>query len=173
MIKQDISENQAKIAYLAIGSNLGNKNLNVEIAKSKLINYEIQILKSSSKYETLSWPDPKKPKFINLVLKIKTFFSAKDLMNKCHKIENELGKKKSKKNEPRIIDIDIIDYDQKIINHKKNNLTIPHPEMHKRNFVLIPFFEITKSWIHPIKKKEIKNLIKLLDIQDLRAIKLI
>ena len=173
MIKQDILENQAKIAYLSIGSNLGNKNHNIEIAKSKLINYEIKILKSSSKYETLSWPNPKKPKFINLVLKIKTFFSVKELMDKCHKIENELGRKRGKKNDPRIIDIDIIDYDQKIINHKENNLITPHPEMHKRNFVLIPFFEIAKSWIHPKKKKKIKNLIKLLDIKDLRAIKLI
>ena len=166
-------ESQAKIAYLALGSNLGNKRKNIELAKFKLQNNKIEIIKISNNYETLSWPNKKNPKFINIVLKIRTFLSPYELLKTCHIIEKELGRKISNKNEPRTCDIDIIDYDQKIISHKKNNLITPHPEMHKRNFVLIPFFEITKSWIHPINKKEIKNLIKLLDIQDLRAIKLI
>ena len=65
MIKQDISENQAKIVYLGIGSNLGNKKSNIEIAKFKLQNYQIKILKSSSNYESESWPNPKHPKYIN------------------------------------------------------------------------------------------------------------
>ena len=95
-------------------------------------------------------------------------------MKKCLEVENELGRKRFKKNEPRICDIDIVDYDQKILKGiNKYKLTLPHPQMHKRNFVLIPLFEISQSWIHPIKKKVINKLIESLRTEDLRTIKLI
>jgi len=169
-----MSEKLAKIAFLGIGSNLGNKKRNIELAKSKLEKNNITITKVSKNYETLSWPDKKKPKFVNIVLKIKTSFSPKDLMKKCLYIEKELGRLRNKKNEPRICDIDIIDYDKKIVKATKSqNLTIPHPKMHKRIFVLLPLFEIAKTWIHPLKKVSIKDLINALDAEDLRTIKLI
>ena len=165
-------ESQAKIAYLAIGSNLGNKRKNIELAKFKLQNNKIEIIKSSNNYETLSWPNKKDPKFINIVLKIRTFLSPYELLKTCHIIEKELGRKISNKNEPRRCDIDIIDYDQKIIrNHNNQNLTLPHPKMHVRTFVLLPLFEITQKWMHPEKKIEIKKLINSLNIKDLRTIK--
>ena len=174
MIKQDMLENQVKIAFLAIGSNLGNKERNICLAKYKLQSNGVKLIKSSSNYETLSWPNKKNPKFINAVIKIGTTLSPLMLMQKCLNIENDLGRKRAKKNEPRICDIDIIDYDQKILKGTKNKkLILPHPEMHKRNFVLLPLFEIAKSWTHPIKKKEVKSLIKSLDIKDLRSIKMI
>ena len=167
-------ENQVKIAFLAIGSNLGNKERNICLAKYKLQSNGVKLIKSSSNYETLSWPNKKDPKFINAVIKISTTLSPMMLMQKCLNIENYLGRKRSKKNEPRICDIDIIDYDQKILKGTKNNkLILPHPEMHKRNFVLLPLYEISQSWIHPVKKKKINKLIKLLNIEDLRAINLI
>ena len=72
MIKQDISENLVKIAYIGIGSNLGNKKKNIDKAKLKLIDSNIKILQSSKYYESLSWPNPKNPKFLNIVLKIKS-----------------------------------------------------------------------------------------------------
>jgi len=165
-------ESQAKIAYLAIGSNLGNKRKNIELAKFKLQNNKIEIIKSSNNYETLSWPNKKDPKFINIVLKIRTFLSPYELLKTCNIIEKELGRKISKKNEPRTCDIDIIDYDQKIIRNNNNqNLTLPHPKMHVRTFVLLPLFEITQKWMHPEKKIEIKKLINSLNIKDLRTIK--
>ena len=169
-----MSEKLAKIAFLGIGSNLGNKKRNIELAKSKLKKNNITITKVSKNYETLSWPDKKKPKFVNIVLKIKTSLSPKNLMNKCLYIEKELGRLRNKKNEPRTCDIDIIDYDKMIVKGTKSqNLTIPHPKMHKRNFVLLPLFEIAKTWIHPSKKVSIKELINALDAKDLRTIKLI
>ena len=165
-------ESQAKIAYLALGSNLGNKRKNIELAKFKLQNNKIEIIRSSNNYETLSWPNKKNPKFINIVLKIKTFLSPYKLLKTCHIIEKELGRKIIKKNEPRTCDIDIIDYDQKIIRNNNNqNLTLPHPKMHVRTFVLLPLFEITQQWMHPEKKIEIKKLINSLNIKDLRTIK--
>ena len=174
MIKQDISGNQAKIVFLAIGSNLGNKERNICLAKYKLQNNGVKLIKSSNNYETLSWPNKKNPKFINVVIKISTNLSPLKLMKKCLNIEKELGRIRGKKNDPRTCDIDIIDYDQRILKGINNrNLSLPHPKMHKRNFVLLPLFEIAKSWTHPIKKKEVKSLIKSLDIKDLRSIKMI
>ena len=87
MIKQDILENQVKFVYLAIGSNLGNKKNNIEKAKFMLIQNNIKILLSSNYYETLSWPNPKNPKFLNIVLKISTYFKPLDLLKRCKKIE--------------------------------------------------------------------------------------
>ena len=167
-------EKRAKIVFLSIGSNLGNKSKNIELVKFKLKKYNIKIIKSSKNYETLSWPNKKKPKFINIVLKTKTFLSPNALMKKCLFIEKELGRLRNKKNEPRTCDIDIIDYDKKIVKSTINqNLTIPHPKMHKRNFVLLPLFEIAKTWIHPIKKVSVRSLINALDVEDLKTIKLI
>ena len=109
-----MSEKPAKIAFLSIGSNLGNKKRNIQFAKFKLEKNNIKIIKSSNNYESLSWPNQKNPKFINIVLKIKTYLSPYDLMKKCLIIENELGRVRKIKNEPRTCDIDIIDYDGKI-----------------------------------------------------------
>ena len=169
-----MSEKRAKIAFLSIGSNLGNKKKNIESVKFKLKKNNIKIIKCSKNYETLSWPNKKNPKFLNTVLKVKTQLSPKDLMKKCLHIEKELGRIRNKKNEPRTCDIDIIDYDKKIIKNTKNQALItPHPKMHKRNFVLLPLFEITKTWIHPIKKVSIKELVNSLKTKDLKTIKLI
>ena len=169
-----MSEKRAKIVFLSIGSNLGDKRKNIELVKFNLEKNNIKIIKSSKNYETLSWPDKKKPTFINIALKIKTYLSPQDLIKKCLYIEKKLGRVRSRKNEPRICDIDIIDYDKMIVKGtKRQNLTIPHPEMHKRNFVLLPLFEIAKTWIHPLKKASIKDLINALDSEDLRTIKLI
>ena len=167
-------EKQAKTAIISIGTNLGDKKRNIELTKFELKKNDIKIIKSSSKYETLSWPNKAKPKFINVVLLIKTRLSAHDLLKKCLSIEKKLGRKRIKKNEPRSCDIDIIDYDSKIIKKNlKNDLSVPHPRMHKRNFVLVPLFEVSKSWVHPLKKTSIKDLINSLKIEELRAIKIL
>ena len=118
MIKKDISENLAKIVYLGIGSNLGNKKSNIEKTKIKLQEKKIKILKCSNNYESESWPNPHNPKFINIVIKIKTILTPLKLLKICNQIEIELGRKRSKKNAPRTCDIDIIDYDQKVLKIK-------------------------------------------------------
>ena len=168
MIKQGISENQVKLVYLGIGSNLGNKFLNIEKAKSYLYENNIQLINSSSYYETPSWPNPRFPKFINIIVKIRTKLNYLELFYICKKIETKLGRKNSPKNSPRICDIDIIDFDNKIINKE---IQIPHKLMHIRNFVLFPLFEIDKNWKHPVLKKNIKKLIFSLPIKDIRSIK--
>ncbi len=168
MIKQDISENQVKLIYLGIGSNLGNKRNNIEKAKFKLGQNNIRILQSSSFYESLSWPNPKNPKFLNIVLKISTNLTLSELFKKCKEIERKLGRRKNAINSPRECDIDILDYKSKI---KNDQIILPHPRMHTRNFVLFPLFELNKDWKHPVSKLNIKTLIFSLPNRDIRSIK--
>ena len=173
MIRQDISENQAKFVYLAIGSNLGNKRSNIEKAKFQIEKNGIKIESCSSVYETESWPNNSFPNYFNIVLKAKTFFKPKILLEKVKKIEVLLGRKLSFKNHPRICDIDIIDYGQKTLEIDNDMLEpiIPHPKIHQRNFVLLPLYEISKDWLHPKKNKKISELLRDLDINNLRSIK--
>ena len=156
------------MVYIGIGSNLGNRINNIEKAKYFLNLNGIKITKSSSYYETLSWPDPKKPKFINIVIQSKTKISPKKFLTIFKLIEKKLGRKKSLKNSPRTCDIDIISYDQIIL---KGAITIPHERMHERNFVLIPLHELDKKWFHPKTNENIGKLIFSLPIKDIRSIK--
>ena len=154
--------------YLGIGSNLGNRIENITKAKYFLDLNGINITKSSSYYETLSWPDPNKPKFINIVVQSNTKASPEILLKIFKSIEKKLGRKKNSKNSPRTCDIDLISYNQRILT---GNITIPHKRMHKRNFVLIPLFELNKNWFHPKTNENIKKLIFSLTIKDIRSIK--
>ena len=163
-----MSENLVNTIYLGIGSNLGNRRKNIELAKFKLIQNDIRIHKSSNIYESLSWPNPNKPKFFNVILEISSNLSPLKLIETCKEIEIDLGRKKRSKNAPRECDIDIIDYyNQKI----KGKIILPHPRMHERNFVLLPLYELNKDWKHPILKQPIKKLILSLSNKDLRSIK--
>ena len=171
MKKPDILENRVKYSYLAIGSNLGNKINNINLAKFELEKNRIKIVKTSSYYLSNSWPDPLLPKYINVVIKVKTTLNPLELLKYCKLIEKKLGRSKTKKNAPRTCDIDIIDYDKKVLNFIEENLFIPHPRMKMRSFVLLPLFEIEKKWFHPIKKVDVKTLIFSLSNDDIRSIK--
>ena len=163
-------EKRAKIIYLSVGSNLGNRKKNIEKTKFELYSKGINIIKFSNYYETLSWPNPKNPKFYNIVLKVSSDLKVLELLKICKQIEISLGRKKAPKNSPRTCDIDIIDYNQKV---NANGINVPHPRMHQRNFVLIPLFEIEKTWKYPNSKRYIKNLIFSLSNSDIRSIKLV
>tara|TARA_B100000886_G_scaffold282289_1_gene206502 strand:+ start:435 stop:932 length:498 start_codon:yes stop_codon:yes gene_type:complete len=163
-----MSEDLVKSIYLGIGSNLGNKQRNIEMTKFSLITNNIKILKCSSYYESLSWPNPNNPKFLNVVLEIETDFNPLELFKMCKKIERKLGRKKSPKNSPRECDIDIIDFRNE---KTTGDLILPHPRMNTRNFVLLPLFEINKDWKHPIIKVDIRELISSLSNSDIRSIK--
>ena len=156
------------MVYIGIGSNLGNRVKNIEKAKFFLKKNGVNILQSSSYYESLSWPDPSKPRFINIVILSNTKKSPKKFLQIFKSIEKKLGRKKKSKNSPRTCDIDIISYNQKILT---GNITIPHKRMHKRNFVLIPLFELNKNWFHPKTNENIKKLIFSLSIKDITSIK--
>ena len=156
------------MVYIGIGSNLGNRINNIEKAKYYLKASGINILKSSSYYETPSWPDPSMPKFINIVIESNTKIPPKNFLQISKSIEIKLGRKKKFINSPRTCDIDIISYRNKVIFDK---IKIPHERMSERNFVLIPLFEIAPDWVHPKTNESIKKLIFSLPIKDITSIK--
>ena len=175
MKKQDTLENQANYAYLSLGSNLGNRKKNLINAQSLLKSKGISILKNSNFYKTKSWPNEKFPHYFNLVIYIKTKVKIIDLFKIIKSIEKKLGRKSTKKNYPRICDIDIIDFNGLCLNKsfKKGQIQVPHIRMDKRNFVLFPLFDINKEWIHPKNKKKIVNLLLKLPLKDLVSIKIL
>ena len=154
--------------YLGIGSNLGDRKINIEKAKFKIFQNNIKILQSSNYYESLSWPNNDNPKFLNIVIKIKTNLNPNKLINLCKEIERSFGKRKEERNSPRMCDIDIIDYKNKQSN---KGVILPHPRLDYRSFVLLPLFELNKSWKHPKSKSHIKSLILSLSNRDIRSIK--
>ena len=150
--------------HLNIGSNLesryGSKFDNISIALNLLIESRIKIKKISNFYETPSYPNKKFPKFINIGLIIKYENEYFDLLRQIKLIEKKLGRIITKKNDPRIIDIDIIDFNGVVKETKE--LILPHPRCHLRNFVLFPIIQIDPNWSHPIFKKNAQFLINSL-----------
>ena len=174
MKKQDILENQVNKAYLSLGSNLGKKVKNLELAKFLLNSIGINVLKTSNFYKTKSWPNKNFPDYLNIVILVNTKFGLIELFNKIKIIEKSIGRKNSIKNYPRVCDIDIIDFNgsRSSTNYLEQKIIVPHKRMHKRNFVLMPLYEISKNWIHPKFNKNIVKLISSLSIKGLSSIKL-
>ena len=152
--------------YIGIGSNLNGKNNETPLQNCKKalveLKKEVNICKISSWYKSEPIPVSNQPWFINGVIEISTNKSSLDLLEFILSIEEVFGRVREKKNEARILDLDIIDYKKKIL-YIKNKLIIPHPRMHERSFVLQPLNELNPKWIHPIKKKGIKELIRNLN----------
>ena len=174
MKKQDILENQVNIAYLALGSNLGDKKNNLNKSIDLIQKEGIFVKKKSKFYSTKSWPNENYPDFINSLILIETKLNIKELFLKIKKIEKKIGRTKSKRNHPRVCDIDIIDYNGEIIHIKLGNhkVNTPHKRMHNRNFVLFPLYELDKDWVHPKFNKNIVNLMSNLTSDQLLGIKI-
>ena len=147
--------------HLNIGSNLnskhGTKFENISIAINLLNSSKLKIKKISNFYETPSYPNKELPKFANLGLIGECNLNYNNLIKEISNIEKKIGRVKSKKNDPRVCDIDIIDFKGQIKATRLINL--PHPRSHIRNFVLYPIKEIDPNWIHPILKKNVDFLI--------------
>jgi len=147
--------------HINIGSNLnskhGTKFKNISIAINLLINAKLKIKKISNFYETPSYPNKKLPKFANIGLLAEYYLDHTKLMKEISLIEKKIGRVKSMRNDPRVCDIDIIDYNGLI--KKDKLLKLPHPRSHTRNFVLYPIKEIDPKWIHPFFKKNVDFLI--------------
>ena len=150
--------------HLNIGSNLeskhGSRYDNITIAINLLKDSKIKIHKISSFYETPSYPNQNLPKFLNVGIIANFNDNYIELLKITNLIEKKIGRIKSKKNDPRVIDIDIIDF--KGIIKDSIDLILPHPKSHHRNFVLYPILEIDPKWSHPIIKKNAEFLIKRL-----------
>ena len=162
--------------FLGLGSNLsskfGDRFTNINLAISFLEGYGIRVIKKSNFYETPSYPNKENPKFINAVILVETTLPPVDLMSVLLFIEEKLGRKRDKKNDPRTCDIDIIDYNSQILKLRYNNLdlTLPHKELTKRNFILFPLQEISPNWKHPKTKEFISDLLQKLSEDDKNSI---
>ncbi len=151
--------------HINIGSNLkskyGSKFKNVAIAINQLINAKIKIIKISSFYQTPSYPNKELPQFVNIGITCECKLTYSKLIKEILLIEKKIGRIRSKKNDPRVCDIDIIDFNGIVLDNK--DLSLPHSRCHNRNFVLFPIKEIDPKWTHPILKKNVDFLINQLD----------
>ena len=151
--------------FLSLGSNIGDRLSNIQQAVSSLsINSRINVLKTSSFYETEPWGNKEQPWFLNAAIALDTDMSPVELLEYCQNIENQLGRlrKEGEKWGERAIDIDILMYDDKIISNAPT-LIIPHPLLHLRAFVLVPMLEVKADLVHPVFKKTISDLYDELD----------
>jgi len=154
------------VVYIGIGSNLGNREKNCLRAIELLEKRGIPVKKKSSTYETEPWGIKDQPRFINMVIEVETFFEPEELLRILEEVEREVGRGVAFKWGPRIIDLDILLFDNIFL--KEDNLEIPHPLMDKRDFVLKPLCEIAPDIIHPLLKVRICDLLKELEKSQIR-----
>ncbi|CBZ02704.1 2-amino-4-hydroxy-6-hydroxymethyldihydropteridine diphosphokinase [Clostridium botulinum] len=143
-------------AYVAFGSNIGEKESYIKRALEKIEERGIEIIKVSSIYETEPYGVLDQDSFLNGVVKIETNLTPENLIGELLNIEKQLDRVRERRWGPRTIDLDIIFYDDLIINEK--DLVIPHKDMENREFVLKPLCDIDENFIHPVLKKSVREL---------------
>ncbi|MFQ5861583.1 MAG: 2-amino-4-hydroxy-6-hydroxymethyldihydropteridine diphosphokinase [Candidatus Brocadiales bacterium] len=149
------------LVYLGLGANLGKRIKTLEDGIKRLGDHpDISVLVKSPYYETEPQGGPPQPRFINAVLSIETSLSPKELLRVTQEIERGLGRERNKEEHwgPRAIDIDILLYDNQVIEEK--DLKIPHPMMHRRRFVLEPLSDISPASMHPVLNKTVSQLLE-------------
>lgn len=145
------------VVYIGIGSNLGDKKHNCEAAVNRMLHEGIQVQKISKPYCTKPWGVKNQPDFVNTAVEAETDLSPELLLSALKKIESEMGRHENMRWGPRIIDLDILFYDDRIISLP--DLVIPHPLLHKREFALLPLLEIAADLFHPVLNKSIRQLV--------------
>jgi 2-amino-4-hydroxy-6-hydroxymethyldihydropteridine diphosphokinase len=147
--------------YLALGSNLGDRFANLKQAIDSLTP-QLEVTAKSSVYETPPWGFEDQPKFLNQVVKAKTYLDPEPLLKHLKRLEVALGRQASFPNGPRLIDMDILFYDDLILN--TSSLVIPHPRLQERGFVLLPLMELSPDLVHPLIKKSIREMAAQCDV---------
>ncbi|MFT5908957.1 MAG: 2-amino-4-hydroxy-6-hydroxymethyldihydropteridine diphosphokinase [Paraglaciecola sp.] len=149
---------KTQIIILHTGSNIGNRIANLQLANSLIKKQMGRIVHCSKYYQTAAWGVTEQPEFINQALKVETILSPFDILKNIQEIESKMGRVRLQKWGERLIDIDLIFYENKVVDEE--NLQVPHPFLQERNFVLVPLQEIAADWEHPIFKKLISELLK-------------
>jgi 2-amino-4-hydroxy-6-hydroxymethyldihydropteridine diphosphokinase len=144
--------------FLITGGNIGSRKKNLGTAASLIQEQIGTIIQSSKIYETDAWGITNQPAFYNQIHIVESKFSAEEVLNKILNIEEKMGRVRTIKNAARIIDIDILFFNDEIINNP--NLIVPHPEIINRRFVLKPMNELAPEMIHPVLKKSIQELLQ-------------
>ncbi|MCK5823284.1 MAG: 2-amino-4-hydroxy-6-hydroxymethyldihydropteridine diphosphokinase [Bacteroidales bacterium] len=146
--------------YLLLGGNLGDRNYYIQKSEQLIVSELGSIITKSSIYETEPWGFKHKQNFYNRVVLINTKFNPHELLKKIHTIENNLGRGRgSRQYSSRTVDIDILFYDDMILNEK--DLIIPHSQLHNRRFVLKPMCEIKPEFLHPLMNVTVSELLSI------------
>ena len=141
-----------------MGGNQGNREANLTRARELIRQRCGVILKSSAIYETAAWGNEQQPPFLNQALQVETELSAIEVLRTILGIEQEIGRVRKERFGPRSIDIDLLLYDDDI--HDSRELTIPHPRLHLRRFVLVPLSEIAAETMHPLLHLSVRELLE-------------
>jgi 2-amino-4-hydroxy-6-hydroxymethyldihydropteridine diphosphokinase len=153
------------IVYLALGSNLGDRLANLKQAIASLPP-QVDVKARSRVYETPPWGYADQPAFLNQVLKGNTYLEPAPLLKHLKRLEMALGRVPSFQNGPRLIDIDLLFYNELVLDTPP--LVLPHPRMHERGFVLMPLMDIAADLVHPVKNKTIRELVMSADVSGIR-----
>ncbi len=142
---------------ISLGSNQGDRQAQLVAATAALQQLGFSLQLASSLYETAAWGLEDQPAFLNQVLCLETEHNASHCMELLLGVERELGRQRHQKWGPRTIDLDILFYDQEIIN--ESDLMVPHPHLHKRRFILEPLHEIMPNYVHPVLKLSVNEML--------------
>lgn len=157
------------VVYLALGTNLGDRLANLKQAIVSLTP-QMELQARSSVYETPPWGYEDQPKFLNQVVRVKTYLEPEALLKHLKRLEMALGRKESFPNGPRLIDIDILFFDDAVLNTP--SLVIPHPRLHERGFVLLPLMDIAPDLVHPVSKKRVSEMVVECDVSEIQLVAL-
>jgi 2-amino-4-hydroxy-6-hydroxymethyldihydropteridine diphosphokinase len=155
------------IVYLALGSNLDDRLANLKEAAASL-SPQMEVRARSHIYETPPWGYEDQPKFLNQALKVQTYLQPEPLLRHIKRLEIALGRKASFPNGPRLIDIDILFYDEIVLN--TSTLTLPHPRLHERGFVLLPMMDIAPDLVHPLTRKTIREMVAFCNLGGIKQL---
>jgi 2-amino-4-hydroxy-6-hydroxymethyldihydropteridine diphosphokinase len=145
--------------FVALGANLGDRSAQLRTAIQKISARGISVLSRSGVYETEPWGNRDQPAYLNQVIQVATALTPPQLMEVLLEIEREMGRDRSaeKRNAPRTMDLDLLFYHQQVL--RTPALTLPHPRLHERNFVLYPLVEVAEPFEHPVLKKTVGDLL--------------
>ena len=143
--------------YLLLGSNMGNSKAGLSKAVEQIEKQIGKVIRQSGLYSTAAWGNTKQPDFLNQVIIVETKLSAHQTMQTILNIEKKMGRIRTVKNAPRVIDIDILFFNKEIM--EQEHLSIPHPQIQNRRFVLVPLNQLSPNLKHPVLNKTVHQLL--------------